>query len=83
MLGLIGGIWGRLATVMVGVAGLVAALFSWRHSIRKSQRQAIENEQQRRTIERLKIKAQVGADVRGMSDDDILDKLRDQGFIRD
>lgn len=83
MIGLLGGIWGKIATAVVGMATFLAAMLGWRHGIRKKVRLEIENEQQRNTLERIKIKERLASRVDSMSDDDVLERLRDKGYIRD
>ena len=83
MLGLLGAIWGRFATIIVGISGVFAMLAGWRFSIRKAQREQIENEQTKRTLERLRIKEKARAEAGAMDDDSILAKLRELGYVRD
>ena len=83
ILGMLGGLWGRFATIIVGAVSLLTALLGLRYKIRKGAQQEMRAEIQERTIERIKVAQEVDADVDGMSDDTILDKLRDNGWVRD
>lgn len=82
MLGLLGGIWGKIATAVVGLAGIFAAMLGWRHGIKKSTRLKIQSEQQRNTLERLKIKDEIERNLDSASGD-VRQRLRDKGYIRD
>jgi hypothetical protein len=82
MLGLLGGLWGKVATAIVGIASLIAAMFGWRYSIRKSQRMEIETQQQAKTLERLRIKDEVERNLANVGGD-VRERLRDKGYLRD
>ena len=83
MMSLVMGGWGKIATAVVGIATFLASMLGWRHGIRKKARLEIENAQQRNTLERIKIKEKMAAQVNGMSDGDVLERLRDKGYLRD
>ena len=76
-------IWGKTAAIIVGAISLVVALLGLRHSIRKGAKEEMSNEIKDRTIERIDVSNKTERDVNAMSDDDILDKLRDNGWLRD
>ena len=82
MLGLLGGLWGKVATAIVGIASLIAAMLGWRYSIRKSQRMEIETQQQAKTLERLRIKDEVERNLANVGGD-VRERLRDKGYLRD
>ena len=76
-------LWGKTAGTVVMVASLLAALLGIRHSIRKGAKEEMSNEIKERTLERVNAANEVSRDVDGLSDDTILDKLRDNGWLRD
>jgi uncharacterized protein (DUF58 family) len=77
-----GGIWGRLAMIVVSVSSLAALLFSIRWRIRKNARQELSNEIQQRTLDRIEDAKDAVNEFRS-DGRDIRDKLRDQGYLRD
>jgi len=83
ILRLLGGLWGKFATLIVGAVALLAAVLRIRYKVRKGAQEEMRAEIQERTLERIKTSQEVDADVDDMSDGDILDKLRDNGWIRD
>ena len=82
MFTLLGGIWGKIATALVGLAGIFAALFGWSLNIKKSTRLKIQAEQQQKTLERLKIKDEIERNIDN-APGDVKQRLRDKGYIRD
>lgn len=80
---LLSGIWGKFIGYIVAGLSLLAAIMAWRYKISKGAREQMANEIRERTIERVEHAREVEADVAGTRDDDILDKLRDNGWLRD
>ncbi|MBT8147757.1 MAG: hypothetical protein KJN90_12950 [Gammaproteobacteria bacterium] len=76
-------IWGKTATVIVGLVGILAALAGIRHSIRKGKESEMRAEIQKRTLDRIEAADKAERDIAGADRTDIIDKLRDQGHIRD
>ena len=76
-------LWGRTAGIVVGAVSLLVALLGIRHSIRKNAKDEMSNEIRERTLEQIKRGEEIERKFDGMSDDDILTKLREQGFVRD
>lgn len=76
-------LWGRFAMYIVGGLGLLSMLLGLRHSIRKGAKEELSNEIQKRTIERIRLARDAESGVDGLSDDDILTKLREHGWLRD
>ena len=82
MWSLIGGIWGKIATLVAGIAMVLGTALGWRHSIRKSVRQEIATKQAEATIKRLEIKSEVERNF-GNASGDVRSRLRDKGLLRD
>lgn len=76
-------LWGRTATMLVGAASVLMALFGIRYSIRKRAKEEMSNEIRERTIERIEVAHSMERDVDAMSNSDVADELRDHGWIRD
>ena len=76
-------LWGKTVTTVVAGVSLVAMLLGLRYKIQKGARDAMSADIQRRTLERVERKQKIEADAAGLSDDDVLDRLRDKGLIRD
>ena len=76
-------LWGRTAGIVVGAVSLLAMLLGIRHSIRKGAKNEMSAEIQERTIERIETADRIDRELAGADRDDIIDKLRDQGHIRD
>jgi hypothetical protein len=75
--------WGRTAGIVVGAVSLLVALLGIRHSIRKNAKDEMSAEITERAFEQIKRGEEIERKFDGMSDDDILTKLREQGFVRD
>ena len=75
-------IWGKFATTIIAIAGLVATLFGWRWSIRKGAKEELRNEIQQRTIEQMREANDVSDEVDSMDNDTIIDKLRENGWLK-
>ena len=76
-------IWSKFIGYVVAVLGIVAMVLAWRYKISKGAREKLENQIKDRTIERVQHAREVEAELTGVSDDTIIDKLRDNGWIRD
>lgn len=82
MASLLMGIWGRFAGYLAMAAAVAAALFGVRYRIRKGAREDMENTMRERTIERIQQADGIEQRVDQASDDDIREKLRDNGWLR-
>lgn len=82
LISLFGGIWGKVATIVVGAVGLLTAFLGMRYKIRKTAKEEMRTEIQERTLEQIREAEKVSQDVDAMPDGDILDKLRDNGWVR-
>ena len=80
---LLGGLWGRIAMLAVGVASIAATLLGIRWRIRKTAKEEMSSEIQERTLDRIKDAQDAADDARGIPDGDIRNKLRDKGYLRD
>lgn len=80
---LIGGLWNKVIGYLVAGLGLAAAMLSWRYKISKGAREKLESQIRERTIERVQEARRVESDSAALGDDAILDKLRDNGWLRD
>ena len=76
-------IWGKTTAIVVGAVGLLVALLGIRHSIRKGAKDEMAAEIKERALEQIQRGEEIERKFDGMSDDDVLTKLRDQGYIRD
>ena len=75
-------LWGRTAAIIVGAVGLIAALFGIRYNIRKGAKDEVRAQMQEETMERIRRTR----DIEGRGDldcDSVLDKLREQGHLRE
>lgn len=76
-------LWGKTTAIVVGAVGLLVALLGIRHSIRKGAKDEMSAEIKERALEQIQRGEKIERDFDGMSDDDVITKLRDQGYIRD
>lgn len=76
-------LWGKTTAIIVGAVGLLVALLGIRHSIRKGAKEEMSAEIKERALEQIQRGEEIERNFDGMSDDDVLTKLRDQGYIRD
>lgn len=75
-------LWGRTAGIIVGAIGLVAALLRIRYGIRKGAKDEMSAEIQKRTIEQIETARRIETDP-DLDRDSVLDKLREQGHLRE
>lgn len=80
---LLGMLWGRTATLIVGVVGIIAVLAGLRHSIRKGAKNEMSQEIQDRTMERIRIAQRIARERGDPDRDSVIDRLREQGQLRD
>ena len=76
-------LWGKTAAIVVGAVSLLIALLGIRHKIRKGAKNEMSAEIKERTLERIEIADRINRELAGADRDDILDKLREQGHLRD
>ena len=76
-------LWGKTTAIVVGAVGLLVALLGIRHSIRKGAKDEMSAEIKERALEQIQRGEKIERGFDGMSDDDVITKLRDQGYIRD
>ena len=76
-------LWGKTVGIIVAVVAGVVALFGIRHGIRRQAREELSNEIKERALEQIQRGEEIERKFDGMSDDDVITKLRDQGYIRD
>lgn len=76
-------LWSKFTGYLVAAAGLFALLAGIRYKIRSTAREELQNEMRERTLERIEAAREVDDRVDGLGDDDILERLREQGWLRD
>ena len=75
-------LWGKTAGIIVGLISLVAALVGIRHSIRKGAKNEMSQEIQKRTIDQIEKARRIESEP-DLDRDSIIDKLREQGHLRE
>jgi len=80
---ILGMLWGKTAAIVVGAVSLLAMLLGIRHSIRKGAKEEMSNEIRDRTLEQIAKGEEIEREYAGMSTDDIVERLRKQGMVRD
>ena len=82
ILSLFGGIWGKFATGVVAVISVIAAVLGVVWKIKSGAKDEMRAEIQEQTLERIQRTRDIEA--RGdLSRPDVLDKLREQGHLRE
>ena len=76
-------LWGKTAAIVVGAVSLLIALLGIRHKIRKSAKNEMSAEIKERTLERIETVNRIERDLADSDRDSILDRLREQGHLRD
>ena len=79
----LGGIWGKFATVIVGAVAVLSMLLRVRYKIRKGAKDEMRAEIQERTIERIREADEADRSIDGLDRDSIIDRLREQGHLRE
>ena len=80
---ILGMLWGRTTGVIVGAIALIGALAGIRHGIRKGAKDEMSAEIKDRAIEQMARAAEAEREIDALSDSDILERLREQGHVRD
>lgn len=75
-------LWGKTAGIIVGLISLVAALVGIRNSIRKGAKNEMSQEIQKRTIDQIEKARRIESEP-DLDRDSIIDKLREQGHLRE
>lgn len=75
-------LWNKTTALVVGFVAILAAIAGIRHSIRSGAKDELRSEIKERTIERVRVAKEISNDVEYTPDGDILDKLRDNGWLR-
>ena len=76
-------LWGKTAAIVVGAVSLLIALLGIRHKIRKGAKNEMSAEIKERTLERIETVNRIERDLADSDRDSILDRLREQGHLRD
>jgi len=76
-------LWGKTAAIAVGAVSLLIALLGIRHKIRKGAKNEMSAEIKERTLERIETVNRIERDLADSDRDSILDRLREQGHLRD
>jgi hypothetical protein len=76
------GLWSYAAKYIVAAAGILALFAGIRYRIRSKARAEVETEMRERTLDRVEAAERVERDVARQSDSDIIEKLRDNGWLR-
>ncbi len=83
MIEIVSGLWGKFAGIIVAIIAAIGALFGYRYKVRAGMREQISNEQQARTLERIRDVKRSDANVDGLSIDDVKQRVREHGWSRD
>ena len=76
-------LWGKTAAIVVGAVSLLIALLGIRHKIRKGAKNEMSAEIKERTLERIETVNRIERELADSDRDSILDRLREQGHLRD
>ena len=76
-------LWGRTAMVIVGLVSLLATLAGIMHSIRKGAKDEMSNEIRERTLEQIAKGDEIDKEIGGLSDGDVIARMRERGEVRD
>ena len=80
---ILGMLWGKTAGIVVGAVSLLVALLGIRHSIRKGAKDEMSAEIQERTIEQIAKGDEIDKEIDGLSDGDVIARMRERGEVRD
>jgi len=80
---ILGMLWGKTAGIVVGAVSLLVALLGVRHSIRKGAKDEMSAEIQERTIEQIAKGDEIDREIDGLSDGDVIARMRERGEVRD
>jgi len=78
-----GMLWGKTAAIAVGAVSLLVVLLGIRHSIRKGAKDEMSAEIQERTIEQIAKGDEIDKEIDGLSDGDVIARMRERGEVRD
>ena len=76
-------LWGKTAAIVVGAVSLLAMLLGIRHSIRKGAKDEMSNEIRERTLEQIARGDEIDKEIAGLSDGDVIARMRKRGEVRD
>ena len=82
ILSLLTGAYGKLVTIFIGAIGIVATIWRYTYKVRSSEREKIERQMYKRTLERVEHAKNI-EDSFNHEPDDILNKLRENGWLRE
>ena len=80
---IIGMLWGKTAGIVVGAVSLLAMLLGIRHGIRKGAKDEMSNEIRERTLEQIARGDEIDKEIDGLSDSDVIARMRERGEVRD
>ena len=80
---ILGMLWGKTAAIVVGAVSLLAMLLGIRHSIRKGAKEEMSNEIRERTLEQIAKGDEIDKEIGGLSDGDVIARMRERGEVRD
>jgi hypothetical protein len=76
------GLWAYAAKYIVAAAGVLALFAGIRYRIRSKAKAEVETQMRERTLERVEAADAVKKSVDRLPDDEVIEKLRDNGWIR-
>ena len=82
LLGLFGGIWGKFATGAVAVISVIAAVLGVVWKIKSGAKDELRAKINEQTMEKVETARRIEADS-DLDRDSVLDKLREQGHLRE
>ena len=80
---ILGMLWGKTAAIVVGAVSLLVALLGIRHSIRKGAKEEMSNEIRERTLDQIAKGDEIDKEIGGLSDGDVIARMRERGEVRD
>ena len=80
---ILGMLWGKTAAIVVGAVSVLVALLGIRHGIRKGAKDEMSAEIQERTIEQIAKGDEIDREIDGLSDGDVIARMRERGEVRD
>lgn len=76
-------LWNRWIAIVVGIVSTIALVFGWRHSIRKDAKTELSKELQDQAITAIMVSKEVEHEISQSDGDTIVERLRDNGWLRD
>lgn len=76
-------LWGRLIAIVTTIVSVAAAILGWRYSIRKDAKRELSEAIQKQAIESIEVAKEVENEVAQSDGDAIVDRLRDNGWLRE